>query len=280
MKLNEEWDNYITDDTIFSFIDDKQGEVPGITMTSILFCKHGGFIYPVTSGQSMVTIEAYVTMDQLNALQWHNVTPWMVAELNRILSKYDITTTERIRHFLAQCMKETNRGSCLRERGYVNWESQEAYENEMNNTTKYGYLYRGSGYIQLTWDYSYLAFATYMIKEECGIADIDWKSPANTGTGFEERYLDAVKKAEAAGMNIDAFKKIVTEGADYVAEEFAWEAAGYAWYEKDVNSVVDSLEPSNKNEADAVTEIINKYTSKKSYDNRRNYYEETTTVIE
>ena len=39
-----------------------------------------------------------------------------------------------------------------------------------------------------------------MIKEECGIADIDWKSPANTGTGFEERYLDAVKKAEAAGM--------------------------------------------------------------------------------
>lgn len=279
MKLNEEWDNYITDDTIFSFIDDKQGEVPGITMTSILFCKHGGFIYPVTSGQSMVTIEAYVTMDQLNALQWHNVTPWMVAELNRILSKYDITTTERIRHFLAQCMQETNRGACLREGAYQSWASQEAYEKEYN-AKAYGYLYRGSGYIQLTWDYSYLAFATYMIKEECGIADIDWKSPANTGTGFEERYLDAVKKAEAAGMNIDAFKKIVTEGADYVAEEFAWEAAGYAWYEKDVNSVVDSLEPGNKNEADAVTEIINKYTSKKSYDNRRNYYEETTTVIE
>lgn len=119
-----------------------------------------------------------------------------------------------------------------------------------------------------------------MIKEECGIADIDWKSPANTGTGFEERYLDAVKKAEAAGMNIDAFKKIVTEGADYVAEEFAWEAAGYAWYEKDVNSVVDSLEPGNKNEADAVTEIINKYTPEDSYNDRRNYYEETTTVIE
>ena len=48
MKLNEEWDNYITDDTIFSFIYDKQSEVPGITMTSILFCKHGGFIYTVT----------------------------------------------------------------------------------------------------------------------------------------------------------------------------------------------------------------------------------------
>ena len=43
---------------------------------------------------------------------------------------------------------------------------------------------------------------------------------------------------------------------------------------------MDSLEPGNKNEADAVTEIINKYTPEDSYNDRRNYYEETTTVIE
>lgn len=51
MKLEKEWENYIIDGEYQTFGDDNQS---GITMTSMLFCKHGGFIYPVKSGQEPV----------------------------------------------------------------------------------------------------------------------------------------------------------------------------------------------------------------------------------
>ncbi|MDE7478819.1 MAG: DUF4280 domain-containing protein [Lachnospiraceae bacterium] len=57
MKLNEGWENYEIDVDFYSFVDDACGKKSGITMTSILFCKHGGFIYPVTSGQNMDMLE-------------------------------------------------------------------------------------------------------------------------------------------------------------------------------------------------------------------------------
>ena len=68
MRLNEEWDNMIIEgrsymtktdvkSTMLSAgIEDQFGEreeVEGITMTSVLFCKHGGLIMPVTSGQKI-----------------------------------------------------------------------------------------------------------------------------------------------------------------------------------------------------------------------------------
>lgn len=52
MKLEEKWENYEIGQEFVSYTDDKKGKNSGITMTSILFCKHGGFIYPVTSGQT------------------------------------------------------------------------------------------------------------------------------------------------------------------------------------------------------------------------------------
>lgn len=59
MRLESEWENYEIGQEFQSFNDDVHGNKTGITMTSILFCKHGGFIYPVTSGQteSQMTLE-------------------------------------------------------------------------------------------------------------------------------------------------------------------------------------------------------------------------------
>lgn len=71
MRLNEEWENmeisgtkYMTksnveasfltagsEDAFISIRNAEQEKVEGITMTSILFCKHGGLIIPVESGQ-------------------------------------------------------------------------------------------------------------------------------------------------------------------------------------------------------------------------------------
>lgn len=52
MNLEEEWDNYEIGQEFLKFPDDDNQDKTGITMTSILFCKHGGFVYPVTSGQT------------------------------------------------------------------------------------------------------------------------------------------------------------------------------------------------------------------------------------
>ena len=80
MDLNGTWDNFEVDGTtylkkvnavinLFLSEDGKGivegpgniiGEEDGITMTSVLFCKHGGLIMPVTSGQ-----ENYITDDKL-----------------------------------------------------------------------------------------------------------------------------------------------------------------------------------------------------------------------
>lgn len=57
MKLESEWENYEIGQNFLSFPDDIKGKQSGITMTSMLFCRHGGFIYPVTSGQVKVEEE-------------------------------------------------------------------------------------------------------------------------------------------------------------------------------------------------------------------------------
>lgn len=65
MKLEKEWENYDLIRNYVSYGDDKQGDKPGITMTSILFCKHGGFIYPVTSGQSAEVMTLEKAIDKM-----------------------------------------------------------------------------------------------------------------------------------------------------------------------------------------------------------------------
>lgn len=51
MDLNDAWENFPSKVPYFNFIDDEKGLLPGINMTSVLFCRHGGLIYPVSSGQ-------------------------------------------------------------------------------------------------------------------------------------------------------------------------------------------------------------------------------------
>lgn len=54
-NLEAEWENYYIWDRTYATFPNEEGELEsGITMTSMLFCKHGGFIYPVTSGQGIV----------------------------------------------------------------------------------------------------------------------------------------------------------------------------------------------------------------------------------
>ena len=79
MRLNEEWDNFEVDGTTYltktniaqspftagagKILDVVIEKSEGITMTSVLFCKHGGLIMPVTSGQIITSKE-----DAINVL--------------------------------------------------------------------------------------------------------------------------------------------------------------------------------------------------------------------
>lgn len=52
IKLNVEWDSLPSKvDYLRFWNEDRFGKIPGITMSSMLFCKHGGIITLVTSGQ-------------------------------------------------------------------------------------------------------------------------------------------------------------------------------------------------------------------------------------
>ncbi|MGN0306694.1 MAG: hypothetical protein ACI4DN_00610, partial [Lachnospiraceae bacterium] len=59
MNLSEKWDNMPSETEYFNFTDwtGEEGQlgekVAGINMMSMLFCKHGGLITPVTSGQTV-----------------------------------------------------------------------------------------------------------------------------------------------------------------------------------------------------------------------------------
>lgn len=72
-------------------------------------------------------------------------------------------------------------------------------------------------------------------------------------------------------------EKILTEGADYVAKNYAWEVAGFFWEKRKINSVIDdggdSLQVSYK-----VSEKIN-YNDTDTFDARYNYYLKVSEII-
>lgn len=76
MELNDKWDNVLMEGVsylkgertvgcvdIYLGVNPKTVEEEGITMTSVLFCRHGGIIYPETSGQIRSIEEALAYMD-------------------------------------------------------------------------------------------------------------------------------------------------------------------------------------------------------------------------
>lgn len=85
---------------------------------------------------------------------------WEIDEMNKCLFTYDITTPERIRHFLSQTAHESGGGRYTQELA-----SGEAYEyrSDLGNTQPGdGPKYKGAGYIQLTGRANYQAFCDYM----------------------------------------------------------------------------------------------------------------------
>ena len=130
--------------------------------------------------------------------------------------------------------------------------------------------YRGSGYIHITWDYGYQAFATYEILNNYPELKeyATYKNPANNGPEIIAReYNKLLDAAEELGLDISMYTDIYDKGADYVGENFAWESAAYFWETGGCNDKLD-----NGGTINDVSEIINKNDTS-TFDDRAEYYD-------
>ena len=198
----------------------------------------------VTAAPPKNTTAPLVTADQMRRLSYHDSLmgelQWKLSrsdlsELNRVLRQYDITTPEQISQFLAQATVESAAGHRLTESG------DEAYFQSRGYTTGT----RGAGYIQLTFEYGQMAFSTWMIKQYVPeLSEITYVSPATHGKEeIATVYYQALKAAADRGIDVSRYSRIVysansalTTGADYIAEAFAWESAGYYWSMAGINA--------------------------------------------
>ena len=169
-----------------------------------------------------------VSESELEQFGWYDVTSETVKSLNQTLNKYNIITKDEISHFLAQCAGETWYGQYKKEAAYMDEEKREAYF-----TSQSYYPYYGAGYIQLTHDYNYKAFA------------------------------------ESVGDS-----KIITEGPQYVADNYAWQAAGWFWSNNHINDAI-----LNGASVDDVSQIVNKYDTEQAFERKRTAYNEIYEIL-
>ncbi len=197
---------------------------------------------PEKTEAPLVTAEQMKQMtyidSKLGELKW-NLSEQSLAELNRVLREYNICEPQQISHFLAQATVETAAGKKLTETG-----DDEYFE-------KHGYSAgaRGAGYLHLTHDYGQMAFSTWMMKKYVPeLKDIAYQNPASsTKDQVTQAYYAALRQAANLGLDVSAYSRIVYDencpvstGADYIAEAFAWESAGYYWQAAGIGEALSS----------------------------------------
>jgi predicted chitinase len=110
-----------------------------------------------------IIFEQFVSKPQLATI-W-GCDPSLIAnaeidEMNTCLERYEITTPQRIRHFLSQTAHESGGGRYKKE--LASGAAYEFRDDLGNDEVGDGPKYKGAGYIQLTGKYNYLRLSEYL----------------------------------------------------------------------------------------------------------------------
>jgi len=144
-----------------------------------------------------------VTKEQLEQIGWTGVDDDMISDLNNTLVKYDITTPDRIINFISQVSHESGAGLYTTELGKKVY--FEKYEPETEKGNELGNVDDGDGY-------------------------------KYRGAGYIQLTGKYNYEAFAEEMDDDE----IMQGADYVAENYAWASAGFWWDNNNMNALVNS----------------------------------------
>ena len=207
-----------------------------LTTLSFLICSMGGLIEPKDSGQgqtdapgeadtckkmqekagrgsmygSIEDEEAFLKQVLLD-MGWKEkyLTDKNIRDLREAIHRFNITTEDRLAHFLAQISVESGYGKWKKELGgeayftRLYWDKQKKAKELGNESKEDAIRYSGGGYIQVTGKNNYQKFSDYM--ESQGEGD----------------------------------PSIMEKGKDCVGEDYPWTAAGHWWESNGMNESVD-----------------------------------------
>lgn len=250
-----------------------------VNSEGVVYAKDDGYSklrveLPETGSSSETEIEVFVgdylvTAAQMRQIGWNEAktSREAMADINRTLKKFEITTTERIRHFLAQCYIESG----------VSDAGDDYLQDNSTNP------YRGAGAMQMTHDYHYFAFATYKILEKYPFLDGRHIPAAHGSTeNIRAMYEQILQSAKENGLSDETLRiytdiTLETTGPIHVAKNFPWESAGYYWKMTDLNEKADTLTPGRSSDVDAISKVIK---SNANLQARRDAYVKACVVIQ
>ena len=157
-----------------------------------------------------------VTDSQIQKMGWTN---YNLADLNRCINKFGITTKARLRHFISQTSHESGLGKWTQELGGTSYCSQYDGRTDLGNTQPGdGCRFKGAGYIQLTGRYNYQKFANYINDQNVmqGCSYVASKYPW-TSAGFWW-YSNGLNALCDSGASVETITRRVNGGLNGLAE--------------------------------------------------------------
>ena len=157
-----------------------------------------------------------ITASQMQRMAWTN---YNLDDLNSCIKRFDINTTERIRHFISKTSHESGCGKWTKELGDQSYCSQYEYRTDLGNTQPGdGCRFKGAGYIQLTGRANYQAFANF-IKDQNVMQGVDYVASKYpwTSAGFWW-YNNGMNKLCDNGASVEQITRRVNGGINGLAE--------------------------------------------------------------
>ena len=161
----------------------------------------------------------YVTKEQLAAIWGCKVDlihDYEIDEMNACLRKYNITTPQRIRHFLSQTAHESGGGRYKKELSDGSY--LEFRDDLGNDEVGDGSKYKGAGYLQTTGKFNYLRLSNYLDDPRV-MEGVDYVAENYPFTAAGFWWMDnEMNELIDAGADVEAVTRRVNGGTNGLAD--------------------------------------------------------------